>query len=110
MLLNNTSHDEQNYADPFQALIRYSVCSTIDGAPMIFYGQELGISTSFGFNRYEQNFGKTITQFKDFNSLQPIFANRLNGVDFLWPVYAATSSGNPRSAGPPRRRRTWTWA
>jgi glycosidase len=98
VLLNSTSHDEQNYADPYQALIRYSVCSTIDGAPMIFYGQELGISTSYGFDRYEQNFGKTIPQFKDFNSLQPIFTNRLNGVDFLWPVYAAINQARQFSA------------
>ena len=44
ILLNNDSHDEQSYSDPFEALIRYMACSTIDGAPMIFYGEELGIS------------------------------------------------------------------
>ena len=89
VLLNNTSHDEQTYSDPYQALIRYAACSTVDGAPMIFYGEELGVTTSFGFAQYELNFGKNIPQFKKFNSLQPIFTNRLNGVDFLWPVYAA---------------------
>ncbi len=89
VLLNSTSHDEENYSDPFQALIRYSVCGTIDGAPMVFYGQELGISRTFGFDLYELNFGKTIAQFKKYNSLQPIFHNRANGVDFLWPVYSA---------------------
>ena len=91
VLLNTTSHDEQNYADPYQALIRYAACSTIDGAPMIFYGQELGISTYFGFDQYELNFGKTIPHFKKYNSLQPIFApaNRNYGLDQLWPVYAA---------------------
>ena len=47
VLLNNDSHDEQSYADPFEALIRYMACSAIDGAPMIFYGEELGISTYF---------------------------------------------------------------
>ena len=37
------------------------------------------------------NFGKTIPQFKNYNSLQPIFspANRNYGLDQLWPVYAA---------------------
>jgi hypothetical protein len=91
VLLNNTSHDEQNYADPYQALIRYAACSAIDGAPMIFYGQELGISTTFGFNLYELNFGKEIPQFKTYNSMQPICApsNRNYGLDQLWPVYAA---------------------
>jgi hypothetical protein len=91
VLLNNTSHDEQNYSDPYQALIRYSACSAIDGAPMIFYGQELGISTTFGFDLYELNFGKQIPHFKTYNSLQPVFApaNRTYGLDQLWPVYAA---------------------
>jgi glycosidase len=91
VLLNSTSHDEENYDDPFQALIRYMVCGSIDGAPMIFYGQELGISRTFGFDRYELNFGKTIPQFKKYNSLQPILAptNRTYGLDQLYPVYAA---------------------
>ncbi len=88
VLLNNTSHDEENYDDPFQALIRYSVCGTIDGAPMVFYGQELGITKTAGFDLYELNFGKTIPHFKKYNSMQPIFHNRGLGVDFLWPVYA----------------------
>jgi glycosidase len=91
VLLNNTSHDEPSYSDPFEALIRYAACSTIDGAPMICYGQELGISRTFGFDRYEVNFGKLVPQFKKYNSLQPIFAptNRTYGLDQLWPVYAA---------------------
>jgi hypothetical protein len=90
VLLNHTSHDEQSYADPYQALIRHAVCGAMDGAPMIFYGEELGISTSFGFDTYELNFGKNIPQFKKYNSMQPIFspANRNYGLDQLWPVYA----------------------
>jgi hypothetical protein len=91
VLLNHVSHDEQSYSDPYQALIRHAVCGAMDGAPMIFYGEELGISTSFGFDQYEINFGKNIPQFKKFNSLQPICspANRNYGLDQLWPVYAA---------------------
>ncbi len=90
VLLNHVSHDEQSYSDPYQALIRHAVVSTVDGAPMIFYGEELGISTTFGFNLYELNFGKNIPHFKKFNSMQPIFspANRNYGLDQLWPVYA----------------------
>jgi glycosidase len=90
LLLNHVSHDEQSYSDPYQALIRHAVVSTIDGAPMVFYGEELGISTAFGFNLYESNFGKNIPHFKKFNSMQPIFnpANRNYGLDQLWPVYA----------------------
>ena len=99
VLLNNTSHDEESYDDPFQALIRYTVCGSIDGAPMIFYGQEMGISRTFGFNRYELNFGKMIPHFKKYNSLQPIFnpSNRNFGLDQLYPVYAAIGQARPFS-------------
>lgn len=89
VLLNNTSHDEENYDDPFQALIRYGVCSTIDGAPMIFYGQENGVTRTFGYSHYETNFGKQIPHFKVFNDLGPILGNPGAGVQFLYPVYAA---------------------
>jgi hypothetical protein len=100
VLLNNVSHDEQSYSDPYQALIRYAVCGTIDGAPMIFYGEELGISTYFGFDEYQLNFGKTIPQFMNYNSLQPIFspANRNYGLDQLWPVYAGINQARQFSA------------
>jgi hypothetical protein len=93
LLLNNVSHDEESFSDPYLALIRYMACSAIDGAPMTFYGEELGISTTFGFNRYQLNFGKTIPDFMTYNSLQPICspANRTFGLDQLWPVYAAVN-------------------
>ena len=32
VLLNTTSHDEENYDDPFQALVRYAACGAMDGA------------------------------------------------------------------------------
>ncbi len=89
VLLNSTSHDEANYADPFQALIRYGVSNTVDGAPMIFYGQENGISDTFGFSHYEINFGKYIPHFKVFNDLGPILGNQTYGLQQLYPVYAA---------------------
>ena len=93
ILLNNVSHDEQTYSDPYEALIRYMACGTIDGAPMTFYGEELGISTYFGFDEYQLNFGKTIPNFMVFNDLQPICnpANRTFGLDQLWPVYAGVN-------------------
>jgi len=93
VLLNNVSHDEQSYSDPYAALIRYLACGTIDGAPMTFYGEELGISTYFGFDEYQLNFGKTIPHFMVFNDLQPIInpANRTYGLDQLFPVYAAVN-------------------
>jgi hypothetical protein len=98
-LLNTTSHDEENYDDPFQALVRYSVGATIDGAPMIFYGQELGISRTFGFDRYQINIGKTITHFMKFNSLQPILwpGNRNFGLDQIQPVYAGINAARQAS-------------
>ena len=91
VLLNSVSHDEESYDDPYQAFIRYAVAGSIDGAPMIFYGQELGISRTFGFDRYELNFGKTIPHFKKYNSMQPLFApvNRTYALDQLYPIYAA---------------------
>jgi len=101
VLLNNTSHDEQTYSDPYLALIRHMACSAVDGAPMIFYGEELGVTTYSGFDQYEVNFGKNIPQFKTYNSLQPIFHNRANGVDYLWPVYAAINQA--RSFSPALR-------
>lgn len=88
VLINNVSHDEENYSDPWQALIRYSVAGTMDGVPMIFPGQELGISKTFGYNHYEVNFGKTIPHFKRFNSMQPAWNDTNLGSDQLFPVYA----------------------
>lgn len=86
VLLNSSSHDEDHYQDPFHALIRYAVNSTIDGVPLIFPGQELGLSgavvppgdtqggiTPFGYDRYETNFGKPIPHFKKYNSLMPLW-------------------------------------
>ncbi len=101
VLLNTTSHDEANYADPFEALIRFAANGSVDGVPMIFFGQELGISGSnFGFDRYEENFGKLIPHFKKFNSLKPAW-DKVNpfigggyynyGLDQLYPVYSGVA-------------------
>ena len=86
VLLNSSSHDEDHYQDPFHALIRYAANSTIDGVPLIFPGQELGLSgavvppgdtqagiTPTSYDRYETNFGKPIPHFKKFNSLMPLW-------------------------------------
>ena len=98
VLMNTTSHDEEGYDDPFQALVRYSVGATVDGAPMIFYGQELGIARTFGFDRYSTS-GKTIPHFMKFNSLQPILwpGNRNFGLDQLQPVYASINQARQAS-------------
>lgn len=89
VLLNSTSHDEENYDDPWQALVRYSVSASIDGVPMIFPGQELGISRTTGYDHYEINFGKTIPHFKRYNSMMPAWNDTNFGNDQLYPVYAA---------------------
>ena len=87
VLLNNMSHDEEAFADPWQAVVRYAVCGSVDGVPLIFPGQELGISTTFGYSLYEVNFGKNIADFKDYNSLQPAWNDSNYGNDQLYPVY-----------------------
>lgn len=91
VLLNTVSHDEDNYADPWQAFIRFALCSGMDGAPMLFPGQELGISTSFGYDLMEKNFGKYIPHFKTYNSLMPLWNDMDFGNDQLFPAYAAAA-------------------
>ena len=98
VLMNSTSHDEENYADPYEALIRYMVAGTIDGVPMIFYGQENGVSTTFGFDHYQENFGKEIPHFMVFNSLGPILGNQTFGLEQLYPDFAAV--GQAREFSP----------
>jgi glycosidase len=118
VLLNSSSHDEDHYNDPFEALIRYAVNSTIDGVPLIFPGQELGLSgtvippndtnggiTPFGYDRYETNFGKPIPHFKKYNSLMPLWlktqpghASFNYGLAQLAPVFSAVGQARQFSA------------
>ncbi|MBM3862354.1 MAG: hypothetical protein FJ385_00150 [Verrucomicrobia bacterium] len=104
VLLNNTSHDEAGYPDPWQAFIRYAVGGTIDGAPMVMYGQEIGTAANLSFNHYELNFGKSIPHFKRYNSMQPQWtawaANSL-GSRNLYPAYAGAAKA--REASPALR-------
>ena len=89
VLLNTVSHDEENYEDPWEAVIRYSACAAMDGVPMIFPGQELGIRKDWGYDHYEQNFGKTIPHFKRHNSMQPVWGDQDFLNDQLFQVFAA---------------------
>ncbi|MEI8386445.1 MAG: alpha-amylase family glycosyl hydrolase [Verrucomicrobiota bacterium] len=98
VLLNSTSHDEENYTDPFEALVRYAVVNTVDGAPLVFPGQELGISRTFGYQSYETNFGKQIAHFKLFNSMMPIWLDANYGNDQLYPVYSGIGQARIFSA------------
>ena len=97
VLLDSTSADEQNYADPFQALIRYMVSGTIDGVPLIFYGQENGISTSFGFDHFATYGGKTTPTFETFNSLSPILNGQTYQLQQLLPDFAAVGQARQSS-------------
>ena len=104
VLLNNTSHDEAGYSDPWQAFIRYAVGSTMDGAPMIMYGQEIGTAASLSFDKYEVNFGKSIPHFKAWNSMQPQWTSwsaNTFGVKNLIPAYAG--AGKAREFSPALR-------
>ncbi len=103
MLWNSASHDVGGYySDPYQALIRYLVGGTIDGVPMIFYGQELGTRQGFGFSIYQNN-SEMVPNFLGFNSLQPICspANRTYNLDQLYSVYAG--AGRARQLSPALR-------
>ena len=97
VLLNTTSHDEDNYGDPWEALIREAVCGSIDGVPMIFSGQELGMSTLYGVDLWERNFGKFIPHFKTYNSMMPLWTNTDYGLDQLSPVWAGIGDARKNS-------------
>ena len=101
VLLNTTSHDEQNYSDPWQAVIRFGVGGTIDGAPMIFQGQELGLADFYGFDLMEKNLCKYVPHFKTYNSMMPLWANTDFGNDQLYPVMSGINKA--RAASPALR-------
>lgn len=101
VLLNNTSHDEANFSDPWQAVVRSAVTGMMDGTTMIFPGQELGISETYGYDHYELNFGKNIPHFKRWNSMQPIWNDTNFGNDQLYPVYSGIQ--NARAFSPALR-------
>jgi hypothetical protein len=104
VLLNNTSHDEVGYSDPWEAFIRYAVGSTMDGAPMVMYGQEIGTSANGSFDKYEVNTAKSIPHFKAWNSMQPqwtAWAANTVGVKNLIPAYAG--AGKAREFSPALR-------
>jgi glycosidase len=118
VLLNTSSHDEDNYKDPFEALLRFAVNSTVDGIPLISAGQEIGLRGTivppndsdpaagppFGYDLYEKNFGKQIPQFKEFNSLMPLWreaARQDSDAAHLHNLYAAI--GMARRSSPALR-------
>jgi glycosidase len=119
-LLNTSSQDEDNYKNPFEALLRFATNSTQPGATMIFPGQELGLSGTvippnrsvpsagppFGYDKFEINFGKPIPSFMVFNSMMPLWQQLRNGqgnAKQIHDVYAAINQArgsSPALRGP----------
>ena len=97
ILLNLTSHDEIfPDDDPWVTVSRYGAVSSVDGIPMIMYGQEHGIKNfesnpAFGFDdgfiHHELNFGKYIPHFKKWNQLTVWFNSPPNSTGIL-PLYS----------------------
>jgi glycosidase len=121
ILLNTSSQDEDNYSNPFDAFVRYAVNSTMEGVPMIFPGQELGLigtivppggstpkaGKPYGYERYEFGFGDTpkpIPLFKDFNSMMPLWRDLAagnNNAKLLQNLYSGV--GRARVSSPSLR-------
>jgi glycosidase len=90
ILLNLTSHDEIFPTDDqWSLLYAYAIVNAMDGVPMIFYGQEMGaqnnileyggrsdhgIGAENNFSLYETNFGKSIPNFKRYNSMTKVWS------------------------------------
>jgi glycosidase len=115
VLLNTASHDEDTYKDPYQALMRFAVASTMDGVPMIFPGQELGMRGTivppadsnsaqgppFGYSRYDDPFfNKPVPAFKVYNSMMPLWSLPATSGDvkYLTNLYSAVNSARGHSA------------
>ena len=118
VLLNTASHDEDTYKNPYEAFLRFAVNSTIDGVPMIFPGQELGLrgtvvppqdsvadgSAPFGYDRYDAPFfGKPIPAFKAYNSMMPLWRQdpTRGDAEHLTNLYAGVNTA--RQSGPALR-------
>ena len=93
ILLDLSCHDEVYPShDPYRILYAHSTLAAMDGIPMLLCGQEAGAqndantydfsfddatpSSSRNAQQYEVNFGKSIPNFKRYNSLKDLWANR----------------------------------
>src|SRR5262249_48585077 len=114
ILLNTVSHDEDSYHDPYEALLRFAINSTIDGVTMIFSGQELGLrgtvvppgdsnpasGSPFGYERYETPFfGKPMPAFKTYNSMIPLWLQdpKSGDAEHLSNLYSAIGKARQSS-------------
>ena len=102
ILLNLSSHDEIYPEDvQWRLVYAYATLCTMDGVPMLMYGQEAGAQNSAttytnrgidagnNFAKYEINFGKAIANFKRYNHMTNIW-NNINGgwADNLLDTYS----------------------
>jgi glycosidase len=125
ILLNTATHDEDNYRNPFEALMRFAVNSTMDGVPLILAGQEAGLRGTivppngnsdpqagppFGYDRYFSPFdpNKKIPQFMTFNSLMPLWVSLRNPdgdgthLEQLYSAIGRARNGSKALRGPNR--------
>jgi len=92
LLLNLTSHDEiMPHDNQWRVAYAYATVSGIDGAPMVFNGQEAGLQNDAvhytgrgidpgnNFGRYELNFSKSIPNFKRYNHMTNVWNNINSG-------------------------------
>jgi hypothetical protein len=114
VLLNNlTSHDEVFPSNDAYAMVQaYAQLGALDGIPMLMYGQEAAAQNdfaSYGFSgivnnsrnwtRYESNFGKSIPNFKRWNSMSQVWQNRDEVVENLYGRINRARLVNPALRG-----------
>ena len=111
LLLNLTSHDEVFPSDdPYALLYAYAQLSVLDGVPMLMYGQEAGAlnnaavqagvgNTDHNWDRYETNFGKSIPNFKRYNSMKNVWANRDFNLQSLYGTLGSARLNSPALRG-----------
>jgi len=92
LLLNLAGHDELlPHDNQWRLLYAYAELAALFGVPMVMYGQEAGAQNDFAyyggashpeilnadnnFERYEENFGKSIPLFKAYNAMPKIWDN-----------------------------------
>ena len=112
LLLNLTSHDEVFPSDdPYALLYAYAQLSALSGIPMVFYGQEAGalndadtqagvFNNNNNFALYEDNFGKSIPNFKVYNDMQNIWQNRDWNLQGLYGRIGQARLASPALQGP----------
>ena len=115
LLLNLTTHDELlPHDNQWRIFYAYAELGGMDGAPLLFYGQEAGtqndastytnrgISAQNNYSRYELNFGKAIPNFKRYNTMTNIWS----GLNSSWktPLLNAYQRINRARAASPALR------